>query len=270
MKMVFKRIHRNIWLLAAIFCLMMSGLFFWMLFQRIEDDQIWIHSAELSVEDFDANLNQIKGTDQYLTHVPMEEMDLPAFSYTVDSMCGFATEETYHTCILPINLTYYRQQDGKMLPALVIEKGTAIALPAYTYYGGYGFGTFPTYEKGWRYGVPFVTEDVLSQWKKQFLKGIEVLSQADFDYYYVRLEDLKVVANAFQVSAGQSLPTNRQMNVLLLSFDKELARHHAYISPDLQASISWEQYFYPLIVACIPLFAAISFICLWNRKRKSI
>ena len=107
---------------------------------------------------FDPDENDAPGSDQYLDGVPMEEMDFPALGISPigRALIGFAPYTVSAT--LPKDIVYYREENGIKVPALTLSKGSEISfyITDHTIIPyGYGYLTFPTYERGWRYAVPF-------------------------------------------------------------------------------------------------------------------
>ena len=80
--------------------------------------------------------------------------------------------------ILPADLVYYREEAGQKTEAFVLKAGTEIVVDPDQNGINRGFYTFPTFEKGWRYGRPFT------------VKGQE----APDEYYYVKLSELEAIA----------------------------------------------------------------------------
>ena len=118
---------------------------------------------------------------QYLEHSSMDEMDMKVFDpYFIHAMTG---EETPYkeTMILPADVVYYREEAGRKTEAFVLEKGTEVILDPYGLRYGGGFYTFPTFEKGWRYGMPFTVQG----------------QEETKEYYYVKLSELETIAKAW-------------------------------------------------------------------------
>lgn len=254
MKKLARWANQNLRLLFSVLFLLFALLLLLGTFFQIKDDQVWNRLAVRSMEDFNPDLNPNEGSNQYLDKIPMEQMDLTRLSFTVDGMVGLYPPERYSTWRLTRELTYYREANGQKVPAFTVRKGTVVAWPWHTVYGGYGFYTFPTYEEGWRYGVPFVTAQELSRWKRE----LEVLPPEEFPYYYVKLEDLRTVSNAMMRALGEKRGlSNREMKIWLLSFDRSLADYDVYISADLRASISPAQYLPNYTAAALCLLAAL-------------
>ena len=63
--------------------------------------------------------------------------------------------------------------------------------------------------------MPFTSEDVYREWDIDFY----ILPQDRFDYYYVRLEDLKPVVRALYRENGNRA-TSRQIKIQLLKIGR--------------------------------------------------
>ena len=122
----------------------------------------------------------------YQQGTPMEEMDLTRYEEyfpTIFTLTGYSLTHRIKT---PVTLRYYNEipSDASAI-TYEIPKGTEIlAIPEYIngapiYEIGYGYTSYPTYEKGWRYVRPFSTDNA----------GNPGLGK----YYYVRLEELEAV-----------------------------------------------------------------------------
>ena len=197
----------------------------------------------------------LPGSGQFHDGVPLEEMDFQALGYVPDDNMRRAERYPVESCPFLDDVTYYRRENGRMVRALTLKKGTLLPCedpnltrnPKF----GYGFYSYPTYEAGWRYAVPFTSEAVVSGWEK----GLYVLPQTEYDYYYVRLEDLKpVVAAAYKALGEKGTPRSVRSTTLL--FDEGLVRHNTFISADLRASIFPAQYLPNFTAAALCLLAA--------------
>lgn len=199
----------------------------------------------------------------YQEHRPMEELkwesyrvnwSVPAFGYDIPPL---------H---LKQDLHYYRQPSTDSPPALTIPEGTEVSLSFLDYKPGTGVCTYPTYEKGWRYGVP--------------ITGSAQARTLDFDTeprYYVRLEDLQSVmhdgfqeywdfhrqlareneregAEVYSASLCEKLSQPRKSAVDLFSHslflcDEFLYRYNCYLSPDLLLPL-WDGWDTALSLLC--------------------
>ena len=125
----------------------------------------------------------------------------------------------------------YYKKPGDWIPAKVFWRGTNVIGSVGdfdergiyeelrdTYRDIYGFCFRPSYQKGWRIVIPFVSE-------KEYYQGIEL----DEELYYVRTSDVKRLEKVLRkkglVQKGWSL-----------RLDKELYEEGYYLSPDLYRS----------------------------------
>lgn len=252
MKKLARWVNQNLRLLLSTLFLLFAFLLLLGTFFQLKDNQSWNRSVVQDIEDCNPDSRSREKSDQYWNQVPMEQMDLSDFAFLGEGLTGFSPKKVSFNWRLPADLTYYRDVEGEKVPALTLKKGTMVSWPMDTYFGGYGFYTFPTYEAGWRYAVPFTSEEVVSGWEK----GLYVLPQTEYDYYYVRLEDLKpVVAAAYKAQGERGTPRSVRSTILL--FDEGLVRHNTFISADLRASISPAQYLPNFIAAALCLLAAL-------------
>ena len=252
MKKLTRWAGQNVRQLLSMLCLLLALLLLLGTAWEIRDNARGNSRTAELIEQFNPESRRPDRSDQYLNHVPMEQMDLSEYDFLVDTLMGGAGNPPPINWELPNDVVYYQEVDGKKVPALTLEKGTVVSWPRDSYFGGYGFYTFPTYEAGWRYAVPFTSEAVVSGWEK----GLYVLPQTEYDYYYVRLEDLKpVVAAAYKAQGERGTPRSVRSTTLL--FDEGLVRHNTFISADLRASISPAQYLPNLTAAALCLLAAL-------------
>jgi hypothetical protein len=179
----------------------------------------------------------------YQQGTPMEQMDLAVYA---PYFSGNSAEPAYtltHRIPSPVTLQYYEKiPAGGEAPALEIPKGTTItAIPEGTkasafYETGYGYTSYPTYEKGWRYVRPFQTTETSD-------------AAANGKHYYVKLEALEAVLDK-TIEANQPLRAAIRQQKWSISHgkfeltrfvDDKLHQHGAYLSPDLsrQAFDGW-------------------------------
>ena len=182
--------------------------------------------------------------DPYTEGVPMEEMDLARLEYVFDpgvvNHDAIDALEPITTLPLPDSITYYTREDGRFVPAFTLEAGEEmLVFPSGKMtnsrdYAGYGYKSFPTYWKGWRYARPFVPE-------------------AEYDpdgttYYYVKLRDLEkllvyvmtktVWRDFFQENTrdmGLGWTIWDTARLFACNADRGLRNHHIYNSADDKA-----------------------------------
>ena len=150
----------------------------------------------------------VKDTDDYYhEEVPLTEIPwyiLKRYTELAVALPASGEPKPSGRLTLPIDVRYYPSPDAAGEPALTLAKGTEVA--AFSASGehyvtyidiGYGYCCFPDYKKGWRYGIPFTTED-LSQ-------GVGRDWENKADKYYVQTSELEAMAQAFW-EANQDSP----------------------------------------------------------------
>jgi|GEM_PF-4679987 len=159
-----------------------------------------------------------------------------------------------HQQILSQDLVYYTWQNGKYTPAYTIPAGTKIYVGIggtadsriYWPQDGYGVCTWPTYDRGWRYGQTFLTEaDVMALADEGKTETYWLSRAAEMQpFYYVRLHDLRPVAEALFANAEKDPEYGRMKELgpfwkqrlveaeTLLRKDKLLFSLGLYDSPD--------------------------------------
>lgn len=171
----------------------------------------------------------------YQQGVPLEKMDLTAYaSYFPQTFAPLDYSLTYRI-ETPVTLKYYADiPTGETAVALEIAEGTTIvAIPEETtgsafQEAGYGYTSYPAYERGWRYVRPFLTTE-----------GVD--HQRHESYYYVKMDSLEAVLDkvinvneSFQAAIRQQGWTlHKGTHVIARSIDNALYHHGAYLSPDL-------------------------------------
>ncbi|MEK3762121.1 hypothetical protein MKZ07_27375 [Paenibacillus sp. FSL P4-0338] len=167
--------------------------------------------------------------------IPLEQMDLSTYSFYFPGISAEPTYSLTHRIEAPVTLQYYTElPSGETPVALEIPKGTMIeAIPEGTqassfYELGYGYTSYPTYEKGWRYVRPFKTAEDANP----------ALSEK---YYYVQMDSLEAVLDSairankpFRAAVRQQHWTLDQgKHTFARYIDDVLYQNGAYLSPDL-------------------------------------
>ena len=223
---------------VALSIALLSCFLFLVLFKRLyarqEENTYILNQITYGKEFTPFQVDKPNGTNQYLRNVSMEEMDFPAYAVRLSYAIAVDETNSAQTLTLPFDLTYYRQSGGQKIPAYTLKKGTEIVLTLgeNSAVFGYGLTSFPTYEKGWRYTVPFTVagkEDSIP------IKGsLDVLSQDEYDYYYVRLRDLYRIAAAHFRTYPEYHDRVYELSVrTVLWADWRLFTQMMYDSPDL-------------------------------------
>jgi hypothetical protein len=135
--------------------------------------------------EYEKNFSENERTDQpYKLKTPLHEMDFDEYGYyfkTLTAPVGLDYSISNKT-VLPCDVEYYALQDDSE-PILTLKKGTEVCISSEK--GeipiGYGLKCWPDYEKGWRYGYAFLSED------------FEDLSE-NAQKYYVKSKQLEKVA----------------------------------------------------------------------------
>jgi len=175
------------------------------------------------------------GGNPYQQGIPIEEMDLTAYDSYFPNIFAALGYSLTHRIEAPVSLRYYTDiPDDEAAFAFEIPKGaTIVAIPEGTTGSafqevGYGYTSFPTYEKGWRYVRPFVTA--------------EGLDSADNEqYYYVNMDSLEAVLDkVIEVNQPfhaairqQGWSLNEGKHVISRYVDNALYQNGAYLSPDM-------------------------------------
>lgn len=126
--------------------------------------------------------------EPYARNIPLHEMDFSIYTqYFPDAIApiSFAYNEMV---VLPCDVDYYEKKEDTE-PALTLAKGTQICVrpdttPSPMSLTGYGLECWPDYEEEWRYGCPFITENVF-------------YTIEEHQKYYVKTEQLEKVARAW-------------------------------------------------------------------------
>ena len=223
---------------------------------------------------FDPDENDAPGSDQYLDHVPMEEMDFPALGFSM-AIAPLGFDPYTLSVTLPKDIVYYREENGIKVPALTLSKGSEISfyITDHTIIPyGYGYLTFPTYERGWRYAVPFEVDgedDYIREWGEE-----SILSQEEADFYYVKLRDIELVyrllvSNRLVEKGTDPQEIERRVQSNLLRIDQILQGSNIYISPDMQAAILSPWNLFAFLIAFLLILAAAILLFCGPAKRKS-
>ncbi len=222
---------------------------------------------------FDPDANDAPGSDQYLDGVPMEEMDFPALGFSL-AIAPLGFDPYTLSVTLPKDIVYYREENGLKIPALTLLKGSEISfyITDHTIIPyGYGYLTFPTYERGWRYSVPFELDgkdDYIREWGEE-----SILSQEEADFYYVKLRDIELVyrllvLNRLVEKGTDPQEIERRVQSNLLRIDQILQGNNIYISPDMQAAILSPWNLFAFLIAFLLMLAAAVLLFCGPAKRK--
>ncbi|MFB9278504.1 hypothetical protein [Cohnella cellulosilytica] len=182
-----------------------------------------------------AQFSAAASASPYQQKIPMEKMDLTVYAPYFPRIFAAVGYSLTHRIETPVTLRYYSEiPTDKTAAALEIAKGTTIvAIPEGTKGSvfqeeGYGYTSYPTYERGWRYVRPFMTAEGWDQAHNE-------------QYYYVSMDSLEAVLDKaievnppFQADIRQQRwSLNKGKHVIARHIDNALYRHGAYLSPDL-------------------------------------
>ena len=210
-------------------CAVWIGLVLFVLFAYRTGAALY-HNHQLRVK-FSAAAN----ASPYQQKIPLEKMDLAAYAPYFPTTFTLPEVSLTHRMESPVTLLYYTEiPAGNTAAALEIAKGTTIvAIPeetkGFTYLDiGYGYTSYPTYKKGWRYVRPFKTTENANPAQSE-------------RYYYIKVESLEAVMEKaiesnrpFRVAVQQNRWTlDKGKHDFLYYIDGVLYRHGAYLSPDL-------------------------------------
>ena len=184
--------------------------------------------------EYEKNFEDNGANKPYARKVPLHEMDFNEYDYYFQYIQGLGSSINYVREIeLPCDINYYvRKEDSK--PALTLKKGTKVYVKPKDFSEhepvGYGWRCWPDYEKGWRYGYAFVTEDFK-------LYEFELVDE-DAEMYYVKLDQLEKVAEAFYKAnkdvLSKGITKKMYIENFILSIDKTLYMNGAYLSNELR------------------------------------
>ncbi|MBQ7063566.1 MAG: hypothetical protein IJM90_01560 [Firmicutes bacterium] len=156
----------------------------------------------------------------------------------------------------PVELSYYARP-GDSEPVYVIPKGTKIVIT--TLYGGYGYNSFPTAERGWRVAHPFISEG-----------GGEERQGP----YYIRTKDLRALVNYYLHNCQPVLGDrwsqysywdliSGQIATTGISLSKRAAAHYLLVSNDVNLLalriFRSKDLFYPVPALWVTIFLCIVF-----------
>lgn len=172
----------------------------------------------------------------YQQGIPIEKMDLTTYSSYFPKTFTALDYPLTHRLETPVSLHYFTEipTEETTVASLVIPKGTTIvAIPEGTTGSafqevGYGYTSYPTYQRGWRYVRPFIITSDLEHAQNE-------------QYYYVSMDSLEAVLGKvievnqpFQLAIRQQGWTlNKGKYVTARYVDNALYQHGAYLSPDL-------------------------------------
>ena len=169
--------------------------------------------------------------------------DYPGEAYPVGSSTDTAL-------FIPNKTIHYYTSPGDIQPAYTVYAGKSYA---HTFFWGYGFTSWPTYSKEWRYVQPFQPySDVQNSYDKLHA----------LPYYYVRYSDL--------INLGNDIPNSRYSNKNYMEhYDWLLYQAGLYYSPNLHILIfdTWNLGF--LVAGLLLLGVTLFWTCKSLKRQQS-
>lgn len=134
---------------------------------------------------YQKNFTDNQKQEPYSLRIPLEKMDFDVYKDYFTTISAPIEYNYTQSIILPCDVEYYNSKKSQN-PILTLKKGTKIYVIEESGNSpiGYGLVCWPDYENGWRYGSPFLTENV-------------VVDCGDLPMYFVKSKQLKAVAKSF-------------------------------------------------------------------------
>ncbi len=168
-------------------------------------------------------------SSQYRESVPMERMDMRLAGQYIQLGSDLIHYGFDPNLTLPFTLDYFASNEAGAQPVYTLPAGTKVRYSRVAGSPldlGYGICGFPTYDRGWRYALPFLKENQTT--------ADEPL------YYFVRTADLERIAERFfaldsDLFKSRPLMTTRAAYAhwAVRSIDEDFYRTGTFLSPDL-------------------------------------
>lgn len=196
---------------------------------------------------------QIKGKSSvYLRCEDLEADKLADELYNTEGYFGGSTTLVLkkNVVLYPKKDVYYYASPSDLEPAYILRAGEIYEAESIS--AGYGFVTWPTYSREWRYGKPFVAA-----------KGLGFVPEpyeeiAEMPFYYVRYEDL------LELAKGQTGQGIRRM----YHHDNWLCDLGLYYSPNLPYPV-FDWWNIGFLTAGVLLLAGVMFWPCYGRKKNA-
>ncbi|MFD0961721.1 hypothetical protein [Paenibacillus chungangensis] len=171
----------------------------------------------------------------YQQKIPMEQMDLTTYTPLFPMIFTAAGYSLTHRIETPVTLKYYTKipTDETAVTLEIVKGSTIVAIPEGTKGApflevGYGYTSYPTYERDWRYVRPFHTTEGLDQANNE-------------QFYYIHISSLEAVLDKvievnkpFRAEIQQQRWSQEKGKHFLARYiDNALYQNGAYLSPDL-------------------------------------
>lgn len=166
----------------------------------------------------------INSDEPYQEQIPISKEDfIDDYIYRLYSPFAEAPIVMPNDFVLKQSISYYSEPDDNLEPLLTLDAGKTYMIRIFdTRNYKYGIKSWPTYEKGWRFVIPF------------FERGYEKL---DASAYYVKLKDLYSPLMSIMKEINYSMPKGYDHRRILLNNDEMLYAKGFYMSPDLQKPV---------------------------------
>ncbi|MBR5248195.1 MAG: hypothetical protein IKV27_04515 [Lachnospiraceae bacterium] len=215
--------RKKLWkIILLIFIVIVMSSFAWIRCKDYLDKEKYKQKWEENFID-----NQKK--EPYSLGMPLEEMDFDVYHDYFYPQISIAINHNYtQSIILPCDVEYYNSKNDQN-PTLTLKKGSTIYVVTnnsdVNEKIGYGLVCWPDYEHGWRYGSPFITENV-------------AINTREMPKYYVKTKQLKQVAKAFykantrQLSHDVRHRTLSEFSTYYISYiDRKLYENGVFCAP---------------------------------------
>ncbi|MDR1117157.1 MAG: hypothetical protein LBL09_02795 [Oscillospiraceae bacterium] len=178
---------------------------------------------------------------QYMDGTALDEMDFNEFHY-LSSTIQLGTH-IYRELSFPFDIKYYSEINNDM-PSLVIPGNTKILATtnAFLFQEGYGTFSYPSYNKEWRFAIPFISLEELSNIRNSMNSeshegSVSIKRLSDHvGRLYIKYEDLKIIAKYIQLILLTTDNRFRKIDVLTadaLVVDRLLYDKGIFVSPAL-------------------------------------
>ncbi len=178
-----------------------------------------------------ANFKDNGKDEPYANRVPLHEMDFSVYDKYFPQATAPILVKYERKITLPCDVEYYSAKEDSV-PAVILPKGTEVYIfpqdggPFFIH--GYGVRCWPDYEKGWRYGIPFLTFDAS--------RLEDVYQDEEIPMYYVKTRQLEKVAEKFyenNPSAAVRIRKSEYVKRAIRSIDQFLYDNGAFLSEEL-------------------------------------
>lgn len=221
--------RKKLWkIILLIFIVIVMSSFAWIRYKDYLDKK---EDKEEYREKWEKNFRDNKKQEPYSLGIPLDEMDFDVYYdyFFPQTIAPIGSSLSYtKSIILPCDVEYYNSKNDQN-PTLTLKKGSTIYVVTnnsdVNEKIGYGLVCWPDYEHGWRYGSPFITENV-------------AINTREMPKYYVKTKQLKQVAKAFykantrQLSHDVRHRTLSEFSTYYISYiDRKLYENGVFCAP---------------------------------------